>query len=198
MPNDTNADVEITELGCLVWDAQRLGGAALERLLATVRPRTFAFFARRFPADHAEDLTQIALLKLANTVMRIDFRRVDLYVGTIVHNLCRTAYRRRRREEDRHTDIASMDVMEPRPLPDAVAERAELMQVIRHVAITSLPADLAALLFSVLEGESTAELAVRYQVSPVTIRTRLARVRVVLRRELTAYVNVRPARHSKS
>jgi RNA polymerase sigma factor (sigma-70 family) len=198
MPSNSDAWIEATELGRLVWEAQNVGGPALEQLLATLRPRIFAFFARKFPADHAEDLTQVALLRLANAVMRIDFRRADTYVGTIVHNLCRTAYRRRRREEDRHADTASMDVMEPRPLPDAAAERAELLQIVRHVATTSLSADLAALLFSVLDGASAAELAARYQVSPVTIRTRLARIRAVLRRELAAYMDIRSVGHSKS
>jgi hypothetical protein len=40
MPNETDVDVELTELGQLVWNAQQQGDAALERLLAMAHPRT--------------------------------------------------------------------------------------------------------------------------------------------------------------
>ena len=52
--NEADADVALTELGQLVWDARCQGGAALERLLAMTRPWTFALFASKFSADNAK------------------------------------------------------------------------------------------------------------------------------------------------
>jgi len=70
-------------LGQLVREAQRDGPDALNRLLATLRPALLRFFERRFPSDTTEDLAQLALMRIAKALRRIDPERADSYTITV-------------------------------------------------------------------------------------------------------------------
>lgn len=173
-------------------DAQQLGAAALESLLATLRPPLFAFYANRLSPDTAEDLTQVALLRIARAVDRIDPGRADAYIGTIARNLLRSAYRRQARESSRRVSAELSDFPTPQDRADTVIERDELIRALYRVAAAGLSPEQFDLLVGVLEGMTTAELATRYGVSPITIRTRLLRVRALLRRGMRPYVDAPP------
>ena len=71
---------------------------------------------------------------------------------------------------------------------DLDLEYRDLSEAIVRVAPAVLPPPLANIVLGLLHGETTAEIATKQKVSPITIRTRLIRARAVLRRELRAYL----------
>lgn len=176
------------ELGALLDCAQRGDERALDSFLTVLRPSLLAYFAYRLPQDAAEDLTQLALIRITRALPRIDVARADRYVRTAARNLLRSAYRRQARDGRRYAADAFVDDAESRMALDLDVEYQELAQAIRQAATTSLPPPLARIVLGLLAGETTVEIAAKQDVSPITIRTRLLRARACLRRELRVYL----------
>ncbi len=175
-------------LGQLVREAQRDGTDALNRLLAALRPALVAFFERRLPSDQTEDLAQLALMRIAKALRRIDPERADSYTITVGRNLLRTAYRERARDRARWVPVGS-ELTSEIPLPDCQAEFEELVLAVHRTALTKLPRPLTEVVEGVLADKSPLQIAEELQVSPVTVRTRLMRARWILRRELVAFTS---------
>src|SRR5712691_7240229 len=91
------------ELRALIDRAQHDDAGALERLLAALRRPLLAYFSRRVPDDTAEDLTQVALIRISRALPRIQPDRAGRYVSTVARNLFRSAHRRRVRDGNRYT-----------------------------------------------------------------------------------------------
>ena len=161
---------------------------ALERLLEGLRPSFLAYFSRRFSLDVSEDLTQIALLRIARAVDRIDPERATNYVTTVLRNLLRTARSRQLRDEHRHLSIDSLVADTRHADANARTEYEELARAVHRISETTLPPPLADIVLGLLRGETPNEIAKRQGVSPITIRTRLLRARAILRRELQSQI----------
>jgi RNA polymerase sigma factor (sigma-70 family) len=174
-------------LGQLVREAQRDGTDALDRLLATLRPALVTFFERRLPSDQTEDLAQLALMRIARALRRIDPERADAYTITVARNLLRTAYRERARDVGRYVPVGA-ELASTTPAPDSQVEYEELVLAVHRAVLTKLPRPLQEIMSRVLEDESPSQIAGELHVSPVTVRTRLMRARWILRRELAAYI----------
>lgn len=179
------------ELRDLLHRAQQEDAQALESLLTALRSPLLEYFAYRLPLDAAEDLAQVALVRITRAIPRIDLMRADRYVITIARNLLRTAYGRRARDAERRAGDHSVEIAESRIALDLDLECRDLSDAIMRVAPAVLPPPLASIVLSLLRGETTAEIAAKQKVSPITIRTRLVRARAVLRRELRAYLEPR-------
>jgi len=175
-------------LGQLVREAQRDGPDALNRLLATLRPALLRFFERRFPSDMTEDLAQLALMRIAKAVRRIDPERADSYTITVARNLLRTAYRQRARDLIRYSPVGN-ELASTTPPSDSQAEYEELVLAVHRTVLTKLPRPLQDIMSRVLDDEPPSQIADELHVSPVTVRTRLMRARWILRRELVAYMS---------
>src|SRR6266567_1061702 len=175
-------------LGQLVREAQRDGTDALNRLLATLRPALVSFFERRLPSGLAEteDLAQVALMRIARALRRIDPERADDYIVTVARNLLRTAYRERARDLGRYLPVGTQLASAIR-LPDCEAEYEELVLAVHRAVLNKLPPPLREIVNRVVEDQSPLQIAEELHVNPVTVRTRLRRARSMLRRELTAY-----------
>jgi len=162
---------------------------AVGALLSAIRPALHAFFRPRTDSDAAEDLTQLTLVRIAGAVQRIDPERADSYLSAVARNLLRTSYRVRARDRRR---TAPMEVGVDVAIEQVANERAEYADLARAVHRACLAIDQPALrevALGVLRGDSASELAHQLDVSPITIRTRLMRVRAVLRQELSAYLD---------
>jgi RNA polymerase sigma factor (sigma-70 family) len=176
------------ELRGLLHRAQQGEEQALEGLLTALRSPLLEYFSYRVPLDVAEDLAQVVLVRITQAIPRIDLTRADRYVITIARNLLRTVYRRRARDAQRCADSHSVEEAESRVSLDLDLEYRDLSEAIVRVAPDVLPPPLAHIVLALLRGETTAEIAAKQRVSPITIRTRLVRARAVLRRELRAYL----------
>src|SRR5437879_6013198 len=175
-------------LSQLVREAQRDGKDALNRLLAALRPALVAFFERRLPSDQTEDLAQLALMRIAKALRRIDPERADSYTITVARNLLRTAYRERARDLSRYVPVGA-ELASTTPVPDSQAEYEELVLAVHRAVLTKLPRPLQQIMSKVLEDQSPSQIADELHVSPVTVRTRLMRARWILRRELVAFTS---------
>src|ERR1700688_3269765 len=114
----------------LVRDAPRAEPRALATLLATLRPVFLQFFARRLRSDGAEDLAQVALIRVARALGRIDPERASDFVVTVAENRLRSERRRRGREAQR---FVRMERTEGVPGPDASDQEAETNDLARAV-----------------------------------------------------------------
>ncbi len=161
----------------------------VEALLVAIRPPLLAFFLRRQSGDAAEDLTQLALIRISGAVDRIDPQRADSYLSTVARNLLRTAYRAIARDRSREgaTDPADLPT---RSLPaDRRAEYTDLVRAVHRACLTNLDPGLRDVAVRLLDGDSPADVATALNISPVTVRTRLMRIRRVLRDERAVYVD---------
>ena len=179
-PQDWYPDAEL--LAERIRASQTGDSQALERLLGSLRPSFLAYFSRRLSADVAEDFTQIALIRIARAVDRIDPERANAYVTTVLRNLLRTARSRQLRDEHRYLAIDNL-VADARQDVGTRTEYEEMARVVHRITTTALPAPLADIVLGLLRGESPSEIATRQGISPITVRTRLLRARAILRRE---------------
>ena len=176
------------ELIRLVRCTQQEEPGALDDLLNALRPALLAYFAYRLSDDSAEDLTQVALFRIARAIPRIAPERADRYIRTVARNTLRTAYRRHARDSRRYAPDDFIERAESRAAIDLDVEYQELAEAIERASKATLPPPLARIVLGLLRGEPTAAIAAEQQVSPITIRTRLVRARASLRRELRVYL----------
>ena len=178
-------------LGQLVRDAQS-GRAEINELLTFLRPALVTFFQRRLALDICEDLAQMACLRIAGAIKRIDPERADSYIATVARNLLRTTYRRYARERTR------ADATNPDDLPaggsdaDRRMEYEELVRALHRACIEKLRPGLREVALGLLQGDTPLEIAAQLDVSPITVRTRLMRVRAILRDEVAAHLDQQP------
>ena len=194
-PQDWYPDAEL--LAERIRAAQAGDRQALERLLAGLRPLFLAYFSRRLSPDVAEDFTQVALLRIARAVDRIDPERANSYVTTVLRNLLRTARSRQLRDERRYLGVDDF-IADARQDVGTRTEYEELARAVHRISATTLPPPLADIVLGLLRGETPIEIAHRQGVSPITVRTRLLRARAILRREFRAEFPERSSPRSSS
>lgn len=162
---------------------------AMDELLAALRPSLAAFFARRLSDDAADDLAQLALVRISGAVERIDPERADAYISTVARNLLRTAYRVSARDRAREGSTNADDLPTSWPSVDVGIEYAELTVAVHRACMTKLGPGLREVAVGLLHGETPAEIADALHISPVTVRTRMMRARTILRSELAPYLD---------
>ena len=174
-------------LSQLVRHARDGQSAETETLLAYLRPFLLSFFSRRFAVDSAEDLTQRALVRIGGAISRIDPERADVYISTVARNLLRTTYRAEVRDRSRN-GLRDPSELQSSALPaDTRVEHAELLRAVHRSCLKMRPA-LREVAEGLLRGDSAIDVAHSLDISPITVRTRLMRVRAILREELAPYL----------
>ena len=177
---DLNGD----QLTLLVTAAQQDETRALDKLLSTVRPALFSYFARRVPDDLADDLAQIALIRIVKALPRIDPKRASGFIGTIGQNLLRTAFRRQARDARRVAPSITPDELESGVTADQEIDLQDLLDAVMRASSRTLTHELRDVVTALLRGEDRADIAAKQGISQITVRTRLMRARVILREEL--------------
>jgi len=177
-------------LGRFVRDAQS-GRAEINELLTFLRPALVTFFQRRLASDTCEDLTQMACVRIAGAIKRIDPERADSYIATVARNLLRTTYRRHARERNRADATNPDDLPTGGPDADRRIEYEELARALHRACIEKLRPGLREVALGLLQGDTPVEIAAQLDVSPITVRTRLMRVRAILRDELAPHLDTR-------
>src|SRR5262245_5722315 len=172
----------------LVRDAKR-DAHGVDVLLTTIRPPLHTFFRKYTDADAAEDLTQLSLLRIAGAVARIDPERADSYLSAVARNLLRTSYRMRARDRRRTSTLTDAIEVADDDVADRGAEYADLAHAVHDACLAIEQPALRDIALGVLRGHSATELANEFDISPITVRTRLMRVRSSLRRQLAPYLD---------
>jgi RNA polymerase sigma factor (sigma-70 family) len=158
-------------------------------LLSTLRPAFDRYFARRITRDAAEDLTQAALIRIAQEVEGLDPARVGQHVTTIARTLLQTEYLRQARAI-RQSAPAKLGEVVASPFDIArQTEYEELVHAVLRASADSLPPELGTVVLGLLRDRSLSEIATDVGTDPFTIRMRLLRARTLLRRELWAYID---------
>ena len=178
---DLNGD----QLTLLVTAAQQDETRALDRLLSTVRPALFSYFARRVPDDLADDLAQIALIRIVKALPRIDPKRASAFIGTIGQNLLRTAFRRQARDARRVALSITPDELESGLTADHEVDLQDQLDAVIRASSRTLTHELRDVVTALLRGQDRAAIAATQGISQITVRTRLMRARMILREELS-------------
>lgn len=162
-----------------------------ERLTEQVFPSLFGT-ALRLTRDRedANDLTQEAIIRAYEAFDRFDGRNFKAWMLRILTNLYINRYRQRKREaptdsldeENAYEPVANESEIPDRQIFDGLVG-AEVEE-----ALAKVPADFRmTVLLSDVEGLTYEEIAEAMQVPIGTVRSRLARGRAILRRELERY-----------
>lgn len=175
-------------LSGLVRDAQR-DPRGVDVLLTAIRPALHTFFRQYTDADVAEDLTQLSLIRIMGAVARIAPERADSYLSAVARNLLRTSHRAHARDRRRTSVLTDAIDVADDAVADQRAEYDDLEHAVHHACLALKQPALRDIALGVLRGHSATELANEFDISPITVRTRLMRVRTSLRRQLSAYLD---------
>ena len=137
--------------------------------------------------DEASDLTQEALVRAYEAFDRFDGRNFKAWMLRILTNLYINKYRKRQREGTSGS-LDDEQAMEPVALANEAPDRQvfdELLGSEVEEALAKVPDVFrVAVILSDLEGMSYDEIAAATEVPVGTVRSRIARGRAVLRKEL--------------
>jgi RNA polymerase sigma factor (sigma-70 family) len=136
------------------------------------------------PDDLADDLAQIALIRIVKALPRIDPTRASGFIGTIGQNLLRTAFRRQARDARRVAPSITPDELESGVTADQEVDLQDLLDAVMRASSRTLTHELRDVVTALLRGEDRADIAAKQGISQITVRTRLMRARVILREEL--------------
>lgn len=171
----------------LVREAQVGAARELEALLAAMRPVLFAYFLKQVDDAAADDLAQRALLILAREYRRIVPESAGRWVVTIARNVVRDEHRRSARAAGRHAPAHEAHTLATPDTVGGLVEYDELARAVVGAANDVCTASLRAVVLGVVRGLDMSEIARQEGVSESAVRVRLARARVVLRRELRRF-----------
>ena len=162
-----------------------------ERMAEEVFPSVYGT-ALRLTRDRedASDLSQEAIIRAYEAFDRFDGRNFKAWILRILTNLYINRYRQRQRE----APTGSLDeegAYEPVAPDGSIPDRMALDQMVGaevEEALSKVPADFrTAVILSDIEGMSYEEIAQATEIPIGTVRSRLARGRAILRRELESF-----------
>lgn len=162
-----------------------------ERMAEEVFPSVYGT-ALRLTRDRedASDLSQEAIIRAYEAFDRFDGRNFKAWILRILTNLYINRYRQRQRE----APTGSLDeegAYEPVAPEGSIPDRMALDEMVGaevEEALSKVPADFrTAVILSDIEGMSYEEIAQATEIPIGTVRSRLARGRAILRRELEGF-----------
>ncbi len=162
-----------------------------ERMAEEVFPSVYGT-ALRLTRDRedASDLSQEAIIRAYEAFDRFDGRNFKAWILRILTNLYINRYRQRQRE----APTGSLDeegAYEPVAPEGSIPDRMALDEMVGaevEAALSKVPADFrTAVILSDIEGMSYEEIAQATEIPIGTVRSRLARGRAILRRELESF-----------
>ena len=176
---------EEIELVRLVRAAQGGEPAALDVLLARLRPSFVAYFAPILGRDEAEDATQLALLSIMRTLPGINADRALGYVLAVASHRVANARRRHACAAQRFLPLEFAEDVEWPGGADWDTEYHELARALR-ASLAALPRERREALLERLHGVPSSTLAAQQHVSLATVRSRRRRARRSLYAALAA------------
>lgn len=178
------------------WPLMRYGSKnalrdKFERLVEPIFPSLWGTAMRlTHDREEASDLAQEALVRAYEAFDRFDGRNFKAWMVRILTNLYINKYRKDRRGPGA-TSIDEEGMVEPSADASETPDRQLLDGMFGspvEAALAKVPSDFRlAVLLSDVEGMSYDEIAAATQVPVGTVRSRIARGRAILRRELELY-----------
>lgn len=167
------------------------GRDRFEKMTEQVFPSLFGTALRLTrDRDDANDLVQEAIIRAYEAFERFDGRNFKAWMLRILTNLYINRYRQRSREGTQGS-LDDENAIEPSAAEGTVPDRVlfdEMVGAEVEAALAKVPPDFRlAVLLSDIEGLSYEEIARITDVPLGTVRSRLARGRAALRRELEDY-----------
>lgn len=150
--------------------------------------------------ESAADAVQDALISAYRKISTFQGGHVKAWLARIVTNLCYDELRRQKRHRTDYLDDLpggesddGASLPANTPTPEQIAGQNELHQAIQH-CINALGADQRiVLVMSDVQGSSYQEIAASLQTNLGTVKSRLSRARLAVRRCLQAYRELLPA-----
>jgi len=175
--------------------ARRRDSGAFEALVRRHQGPVYNFCFRMLAqAEDAADVAQETFVQLYSHLGQLDEREpIAPWLFRVARNRCIDVIRRRRTvplgmPDDSGESTLLLDPIDDEPLPDELAERADLQRVLSK-AISALPPAYAEVVALRYAGDrSFAEIAVILDCDEGAARVRFHRAKSLLRRELRAVV----------
>ncbi|MEV6807426.1 RNA polymerase sigma factor [Streptomyces sp. NPDC017248] len=162
-------------------------GAALDRLLAEIRPETVRRCGRFLPCrEDAEEAAQDVLLQVARHISGFEGRsRFGTWLYTVVANCCRQKYRElKRRAAEQPAVIEPAHAVDPRTTSVIAGSRVDLLEALERLE-RERPQLVAPLVYRDICQLDYAEAAERAGIPLGTLKSRLHEARKRIRPWLT-------------
>ncbi|MCR4881018.1 MAG: sigma-70 family RNA polymerase sigma factor [bacterium] len=169
---------------------------AISELISRYQDKIYEMFIALKPADDIFDLTQEALFRMSRSIKKLKKpERFHSWLNKIVHNLFYDTLRRKRHSCpisepncDNENSAFGECIIDKKKTPDENTLYCELKTKI-NIAIEKLPALFRTIvLLREVEGLSYGEIADLTNLNVGTVKSRLARARVILKKELEPYI----------
>ena len=169
---------------------------AIGELVSRYQNRVYEAFVALKPTDDILDLTQEALFRMSRSIKKLkNPERFNSWLNKIVHNLFYDTLRRKKRNCpisepncDNENSVFGECEIDKRKRPDENTLYCELKTKI-NIAIEKLPALFRTIiLLREVDGLSYEEIADLMNLNVGTVKSRLARARVILKKELESYI----------
>ena len=160
--------------------------AALEELLALIRPQVLRRCARLLPCfQDAEEACQDALWQVARTIKNFEGRsKFSTWLYVVVANSARQTYRSLKRRAAEHPhDVLPVDRPDPRTTSVIAGSRLDLLDALDHLE-SRHPALVAPLVLRDLCRLDYREIATHLGIPEGTVKSRLNQARAVVRPHL--------------
>ncbi|WP_234967599.1 RNA polymerase sigma factor [Streptomyces collinus] len=164
-------------------------GAALDRLLAELRPEVVRRCGRFLPCrEDAEEAAQDVLLQVARHISGFEGRsRFSTWLYTVVANCCRQKYRElKRRAAEQPLAVAPTEAVDPRTTSVIAGSRVDLLEALDRLE-REHPHLVAPLVYRDICQLEYADVAERIGIPLGTLKSRLHEARKQVRPWLRGY-----------
>jgi len=185
----------------LIKEAQNDDHKALEEIVRRHQARIYEIFFKLNPESDLSDLTQETLLKMAKSIKNLkNPERFNSWLYQIAQNIFYDTLRKNKK----HSSVSQTDpiladkngefgpcIIDSKKTPDENSLSCELKSKINK-AIEELPELFKTIiLLREIDGLSYEEIAELTNLNINTVKTRIARARIKLKKELEPYINNR-------
>ena len=174
----------------LIRRAQRGDGEAFRQLVEAYQTQVYRLALRMCGESAADDVTQEAFLAAWRALP--DFRG-DCRFSTWLYRLITNAGIDWLRREKRHRsadDVTELELPDDAPSPQEQAEQSETQSAVRRALSRLSEEHRQVLILRELEGLSYGEIAALLGVEEGTVKSRIARARLALRKALESEGNL--------
>ena len=182
----------------LIKLAQQDDAKALDELVKRYQQQVYSSFSSLNPNTDISDLTQEAMVKMTKSIKNLkNPEKFSSWLNQIIHNLFYDSLRKKNRNKEISIEnpIQPLDenpfgecLIDDRKTPDENYLSCELKQKINSAIEELPPLFKSIILLREIDGLSYEEISALTNLNIGTVKSRIARARVKLQRELEPYL----------